>query len=211
MNTVSEYITQQLEPGEEVLWFGMPKAGAYTMSKCLALTPIALLWLLVDGIMIGVLATNFDDMGAPSFLPYFLVGFFAIHLTPVWIWLFKFIKSIKERKNMQYALTDRRILFQFGQSVPVVNSVFYSSIRTVGARVNRIDSMLKVGDIYLHTDQGKAVLYDIDDVQIVNQEIQFRIREAALKVEQAFVADDTSVKIAELERQIEELKKQGRV
>ena len=39
--------------GEQLLWKGKPKKSAYILNSILRMLPIALIWLLIDGAMIG--------------------------------------------------------------------------------------------------------------------------------------------------------------
>ena len=41
--------------GEEVLWRGKPKKNAFVMNRIIKILPIALIWILFDGIMIGAM------------------------------------------------------------------------------------------------------------------------------------------------------------
>ena len=85
-----------LGPGEKVLWKGKPKKSAYVLGRSISLMPIAIIWGLIDFTILGV-ALSQDNI--PSVVYLFLIGFFALHLMPVWIWLSKIIRFILMAKR----------------------------------------------------------------------------------------------------------------
>lgn len=58
-------IEELLSEGEQLLWRGKPNRKAYILSQIFRMLPFALLWLLVDGFMIGVMIRTeaFSQMG----------------------------------------------------------------------------------------------------------------------------------------------------
>ena len=67
-----------LGEGEEVLWEGKSKKGAFIATKSLTMFPIAIIWLMLDLSFI-----------VPSIMEgemlFFIIPFFTLHLMPVWI------------------------------------------------------------------------------------------------------------------------------
>ena len=152
-----------LSEGESVLWRGKPNRKAFLFSQAVKMLPFALLWLLIDGSLIGM----FVGLGIFSALPpafaVFLVVFFLFHLIPVWIWAGNLLTAGKRQKNMEYALTDRRIVMKSGLiGIDVVN-IFYTEVEAVNLRVGFTDKLFHVGDIYLTCSAKAQVMWDIDD------------------------------------------------
>ena len=46
--------------GEEILWSGKPKKGAFVFNKSMFMFPIALIWMLFDGFFIAMLIMSGD-------------------------------------------------------------------------------------------------------------------------------------------------------
>lgn len=152
-------IKDMLDDGEQILWQGKPNKKSYILSNFLKMLPIALLWLAFDSTFIVLIVQNFNEIGA--FIWLFIV-FFAFHLMPVWIWLGNFIKSIIEIKNIEYAVTDKKIIIKSGVIATDFKIFLYSEVTGAFMRRGLIDKIFKVGDIYINTTSQKGVLYDID-------------------------------------------------
>lgn len=146
--------------GEEVLWRGKPKKNAFVMNRIIKILPIALIWILFDGIMIGAMIIT----GAIREMLWFAIPFFAFHLLPVWVWLGNVISASKRWKNTEYAITDKRIILRDGLFGYNFKSIDYAEVDHVNIRVGFIDRLLKVGDIHI-TVSGKTdnnVILDIE-------------------------------------------------
>lgn len=159
-----------LTSGEIVLWKGKPKKSAYIFSKSISLMPIAIIWGLID---ITILVTVLSQGSMPSFVYLFLLGFFALHLMPVWIWLGSIIKAAKEMNSIQYMITNKRII-----EVRGIHSLYFSAeiklreIENTSLKISFIDRILKVGDIYISADESKAiVLFDIPNSEFIHERI----------------------------------------
>ncbi len=137
-----------LMPGEQILWQAKPKKNAFVINKAMAMMPIALIWLLFDGFFIVTMLST-GEMGGAGF---FLVPFFALHLMPVWIWLYNVLTANKHWQNTVYYITDKRILIQRGFASKELETIYYKDIRNVNLKISIIDQMLGVGDI--HFDVG---------------------------------------------------------
>ena len=83
----SNNIEDVVKEDENILWQGEPKKSAYILAAVFYLLPIVIFWLLCDGAFIYFLSTM------RSAVPWFVWFFFAILLSPVWLWLFNFIGS----------------------------------------------------------------------------------------------------------------------
>jgi len=168
------YERPPLVPGEQILWQAKPKRNAFIINKALGMLPIALIWLLFDGFILGQMFAG----GGGSLI---LVPFMLVHLMPVWIWLGNVITASRRWKNTVYYVTDRRILIQTGFVDRNLQTVYYKDIRHVDLRVGLIDRMLGVGDVYFDLGEyhsggktrslNKAFL-DIEDPKAVYNRIQ---------------------------------------
>ena len=143
-------LERMLMPDESIIWKGTPKKSAYVINASMKMAPIAIIWLLFDGFFI----VNFLGFGAGGLMgrmALFLIPFFALHLAPVWIWLFNMLTASKRWKNTEYAVTNKRILIRNGLVGYQYETIYYTDIANVSLRVGVIDKMLGVGDIYLAT------------------------------------------------------------
>lgn len=167
INNIDDFIDKD----EEILWRGKPKKSAFIWSKILTMLPFALLWVLFDGFFIGIMTVNNVFSQIPTFMVIFIIFFLIFHLTPFWIWLSNIITAGIQHKNIEYALTTKRIIIRSGIVVDIKN-IYYMDIQSINLKVGLIDRMLKVGDIYITTKLEKIVLYDITNPYIITNRIQ---------------------------------------
>ncbi len=170
--TVSFYqgIEGQLMPGETIIWKGQPKKMAYVVNSSAKMAPFAIIWLLFDSFFIS----TFMGAGIGGRMLGFIVPFFALHLMPVWIWLFNMLTASGRWKNTQYAITDKRIIMCNGLVGYEFQSIYYKDISNVTMHVGVLDRMLGVGDIICTlnyntgSDQsGHAKILDLENSQEV--------------------------------------------
>lgn len=163
-----------LEPGERIIWEGRPKKNAYCINSIAALTPFALMWLLLDSFFIITTISG----GVDIFLAIFLIVFFSIHLMPVWIWIGQMLTANKKWKNVKYVLTDRRILIQ--DKTMALVGINYKDIIKVDLYNFGLDKFFGVGDVHIEFtekysyDDGDAQILDIVDAYEVYSEINRR-------------------------------------
>ena len=156
--TINDYLSK----GERILWHEKPKAKAYVFSQVSALTPVALIWLFFDGSIIGAILFTDAIMDAPFPMLLFLIGFFALHLTPVWIWLGSFFKSYSDIKNTEYYITNKRVIVTNFPKSHEIQEVNISDIQDVSLSKKGIDKLVRVGDIEIISKSGSLVnLHDI--------------------------------------------------
>ena len=163
-----------LSSGEKILWKGKPKKFSYVMSKSIGMMPIALLWGLIDiSIIFTVIAAGAFE-GGGIFMIAFLIGFFALHLMPVWIWIGSMVKASKEMNSIQYMITNKRIIeFKGKDNLYVSTEINLVDITGATLKTSAIDKMLKVGDIYISSRKSKVlVLFDIPNSQFICSRIQ---------------------------------------
>ena len=159
-----------LTSGEKILWKGKPKKSAYVLGKSISLMPVAIIWGIID---ISVLITVFSLGNMPGFAYIFLIGFFALHLMPVWLWLGSMIKAAKEMHSIQYIITNKRIVEVRGkQSLYFAAEIKLNEIEDVSLKISFIDKILKVGDIYISAKQSKTiVLFDIPNSEFIRERL----------------------------------------
>ncbi len=164
------HIEDLLTDEETLLWEGKPKKSAYIAAAVFRMLPVALIWLLFDG---GIIALMLTQIG---YLPWFMWVFFAFHLLPVWFWIGGILHAVAEIKNIEYAITDKRILIRSGVTIDL-KTIYFTDINSVNVKVGLIDRMYKVGDIYITASMQTAVLYDITDPYRVVNFIQGVVRD----------------------------------
>ena len=134
-----------LTAGERILWNGKPKKNAFIAAHSLTMMPIAIIWLCLD--MSFIL-----NMVRVDGLELFTVGFFALHLMPVWIWLGSLITAPKRWRNTNYYVTNRRIIIQGGFLAVNEKSLFFKDIRSVQNRVGIFDKLFDAGSILFNAE-----------------------------------------------------------
>lgn len=170
--TQSNEIEDVLNSDEKVLWRGKPNPKSYVLAAMVKMFPIAIIWLLFDGTFIVFITKGMTDGGIPLSMLGFIVPFFVLHLTPVWIWLYNTVKAVREVKNLEYAVTDRRIIIRSGIIGIDFKFVNYTEIDSVNIKVGLIDRIFKVGDIYVNSSVNAAVLWDVAEPYKIGKALQ---------------------------------------
>lgn len=155
---------------ETVLWKGKPKKNAFVLNSAAKMFPIALVWIAFDSFFIAMLAKQEPALPASAIAP--LCAFFALHLAPVWIWLGKTLTAGKKYKNTEYVLTDKRVIVRTGTVGVDFKSVYYKDITAVNLRTGIIDRALKVGDIYITSNQKATALLDLENASDVRDRLE---------------------------------------
>ena len=146
----NEFETQSLNrpvlaAGEHILWSGKPKKNAFIASHALTMMPIAIIWLCLD-------MTFILNMVRADGLQLFTLGFFALHMMPVWIWLGSLITAPKRWRNTNYYVTNRRIIIQGGFLAVNEKSLFFKEIRSVQSKVGLFDKLSGTGSILFNAE-----------------------------------------------------------
>ena len=161
---------------EEVLLTLKPNRSVYIAESFLKGLPIALLWGGIDAFFIYMMITTgaFSELGKTVFL---IIGFFIIHLIPVWLYLAQVIKRVIGYKNLSYAFTDKRIIVRSGIVGIDFKFIYYTDIDSVNVKVGILDRLFKVGDVYVKSNTQTAVLDDISSPYIYGDKIQEIVRD----------------------------------
>ncbi|MBD5092111.1 MAG: PH domain-containing protein [Clostridiales bacterium] len=161
-----------LNVGESVLWRAKPNKKAYVMQAAFKMLPIALIWLIFDGAFIVGISYGMSQGSIPLGILGFIIPFFLLHLTPVWIWIGNTIKAVAEIQNIEYVATDRRIIVRSGVIGIDFKFLNYNEIETVNVKVSPTDKLFKVGDIYVNASSNSAVLFDVSNPYVIGSKFQ---------------------------------------
>ncbi|MCM1306362.1 MAG: PH domain-containing protein [Bacteroides sp.] len=161
-----------LAVGEDVLWRDKPDKKAHVAAAIVKALPFTIVWILFDfGFIIGI-AIAMSKGAIPLAILGFIIPFFLIHLTPVWIWIVNIVRSVAELKNLEYVFTDKRIIVRSGIIGIDFKSLYYNEVESVNVNVNWTDKIFKVGDIYVNAKSSAAVLYDLHNPYILGTKLQ---------------------------------------
>jgi len=168
----SNSVEDVLNDDEKVLWRGKPNAKSYVLAAMLKMLPIAIIWLIFDGAFIVGISIGMSHGQIPLSLLGFIIPFFLLHLMPVWMWIINTVKAFKEVKNLEYAITDRRVIIRSGVIGIDFKFVNYTEIDSVNIKVGFIDKIFKVGDIYINSSVNSAVLWDVSNPYKIGRALQ---------------------------------------
>ncbi len=151
-------IDNMLDPGERVLWRGVPHRGLYVLGS-VGLLVFAAIWGAFDFFFIRVM--KFGMMGAPGFgaaggMTFFMIPFFALHLMPVWIAVFGILYRALAYHNVEYVITDKRVYCASGLFGVDVVSVEHREISDLAVDVNPLEKLAGVGTIRLTPDVARG-------------------------------------------------------
>ena len=158
-NTVEDV----LDGGESVLWRGKPDKKAHIAAAVFRALPITIIWMIFDGMFIFFISMGMAQEQIPLEILGFIIPFFLLHLTPVWIWIANTVRAVREVKNLEYAITDKRVIIRSGIIGIDFKFVNYTEIDSVNIKVGFIDRIFKVGDIYINSSVNSAVLWDVEN------------------------------------------------
>lgn len=160
-----------LEKDEKILQRLKPNAKVIRLEAIFKGMPLALLWFSIDAIFIVTMFTTGAVEEAPWMIA-FMIGFFALHLLPVWLYIANLIKKLAGYKNIEYVFTDKRIIIRSGLVGIDFKSIYYTSLESVNLKVGLFDRLFKVGDIYLKANTQTAVLEDIENPYVYLSKLQ---------------------------------------
>ena len=163
-------ISMEIKQDEELLLKCAPQKASFVLSKSVALMPIALIWLCFDGFAISMITRTNMSTG----LRIGMLFFFAVHLLPVWMWVYSIVKAIRTHKHIEYALTNERIIVRDRLRL---TSYYYKDLSSVYVSVGLVDKMFKVGDIKISqrnftSSHSNLTLLDIANPHAVGKKLQ---------------------------------------
>ena len=165
-------IDDVVDSNEKILWRGKPNPKSYVLAAMLKMLPIALIWLIFDGTFIVFISIGMKNGDIPLAILGFIVPFFLLHLAPVWIWIGKTVKAVREVRNLEYAITDKRIIIRSGVVGIDFKFINYTEIDSVNVKVGIIDRIFKVGDIYINSSVNSGVLWDVENPYGIGNSLQ---------------------------------------
>ena len=176
-NSSENYPT--LSADERILWSGKPKKSAYVTTKSLTMFPIAIVWLIIDS---GFIISSITE----GELLYFIIPFFILHLTPVWIWLANLVTAWKRWKNTAYYVTNKRIILQTGFFAVNETTLFYKDLHNVQMHIGLLDKIFHTGDICFDaagfSDNGKSAVLAFEDL-LEPKDVYDRIQNIVMNIQ----------------------------
>ncbi len=130
-------ISNVLDPNENVIWRGKPKANSFYASRFLGI----IVFLAAAGFVI-----YFVSLGGSPSLSWWIFGISALTILII-------ISTILNYHAMAYAVTNKRIIFQSGIIGRDFKSVDYDQIKNISANVGLVDKMFGTGSIRIFTGE----------------------------------------------------------
>ena len=123
---------------EKVLWKGRPNRKASVLETIFnSFLVFVVIWCAVDG---TIILLSHDKA---------VMGFIAVHLFPVYLYLFGCLTAGLRAKNTRYVLTDRAVYFQTGIFTIKTEREPLNEITHTGIHRGILDMMLGLGDVYI--------------------------------------------------------------
>lgn len=146
---MKEDLRRMISPDERIMWEGKPDKKCFIFEAIFnPLLPFALIWALIDFSILGV--SIFDSSG--NFL-LFMIPFFALHLMPVWMYLFGVLLSVKKYNNTYYIVTDRSIYVSTGVISKSILSKPFAEMSHIDLHRGFFDQRFGVGDVICTSNQ----------------------------------------------------------
>lgn len=170
-NRISDDLRRMMN-NERVVWSGKPKKACFIL-ECIfnPMLPFALIWLIFDSTFIFTFFSG--GIASQGNMGLMLIGFFLIHLMPVWIYLGGIIFSFRKYKNTEYAITDRGIYVTSGCFAKQFNFKPFTDLSHVDVHRGIFDQWLGVGDVvsschhsggYSNSRNHNSFLFKISDI-----------------------------------------------
>lgn len=165
-----------LNDGEIELWRDKPKRIAYIATKTLIMLPIAVIWFVLD---FDIIVSSLQD----GEMLWFIIPFFTLHLTPVWIWLANVITANRRWKNTNYYITNQRIIIQSGFFAVNETSLFYKDLRNAQLNIGLLDKLFHTGNICFDSPSQQAQIgFAFEHLENPNQ-VYSRVQKIILDIQ----------------------------
>ncbi len=163
-------IKNYINSGEHVLWTGKPNKAVFIKERIFSpLFIVAAVWLMFDLAFIG----GFLGMASDNlpFSPLLLVPFFALHLLPVWIYIFRVVFAFREWRNTDYMVTDKAVYVTKGVFTTNCDRKTFQEITNVSVHQGIIDKSHNVGDVFIITgfttnSKGQSIKQGINIIDV---------------------------------------------
>ncbi len=138
-------LRQIVNPSDHVCWEGKPDLKCFILESIFnPLMVFAILWGAFD--FAFIFAATQSEKG-PGLM--FIVPFFALHLMPVWIYLFCVFGCLFRYANTAYIITDKRIYISGGTFSYSTEILPINQISQVTVHQGFFDRLIGVGDVEL--------------------------------------------------------------
>ena len=141
---------------ERIVWSGRPKKSCFVL-ECIfnPMLIFAFIWFMFDFMFISQIFSS--DLSELDSSVWMFVGFFDLHLMPVWIYLGGVRFSFRKLKNTEYAITDRGIYVTSGCFAKQYNFKPFTDLSHVYIHRGIFDQWLGVGDVISECHHYAAV------------------------------------------------------
>lgn len=141
-------LIDQLSSTEKVLWYGKKAKGVSVLEAIFnPMLPFALIWALIDGAFIFGITAASQTSDVPRGMGLGLLGFFAIHLMPVWMYLGGVLTAALKAGHTDYCVTDKGVYVQQGVLSSKVIMKPYPDMMSVTFRQGFFDKIFHTGDV----------------------------------------------------------------
>ena len=151
-----------LAPNEKILQRLKPNKKVLLLEALFKGLPVVLLWVAIDTFIIITLITTGAFKENPMMIP-IIIGFFTLHLLPLWLYIANIVKVMAGAKNIEYVFTDKRIIIRSGLIGIDFKNIYYTEVEGINCKVGIFDRMFKVGDLYIKALNQSAVLNNIEN------------------------------------------------
>ena len=160
-----------LSEDEIILQRLLPNRKVFLLEALFKGLPFVLLWVAFDAFFIFMMIAN-NVLEQQPFMLWVMIGFFAFHLMPLWLYILNIIRTMAGAKNIEYVFTNRRIIIRSGVIGIDFKNIYYSDVEGINCKVGIFDRMFKVGDLYIKAHDQSAVLMNIEQPYFFLEKLQ---------------------------------------
>ena len=148
-----------IDKDEKILWAGKPNFKCFVLEAIFnPLLPFAVVWGLFDGFFISSVLKG--PAKETPFMPLFFIGFFMLHLMPVWIYLGGVLFSVLKYKHTDFILTDKGVYASGGMFAQTFDHKKFSDIHHIQIHRGLFDQWIGVGDV-IFSESGNVLPFPI--------------------------------------------------
>lgn len=137
-----------IDKNEKILWQGKPDKTCFLLEAVFnPFLIVAFIWGAIDFGFIAAFTQYPNNIPAGAILV--LVCFFAVHLMPVWIYLFGVLFAILRHKNTSFAITDQAVYISSGVFTQNYDRKPFTEMSHVNLSRGIFDQFIGVGDVIL--------------------------------------------------------------
>ena len=137
-------------PREKVFWRGKPDKKCFYLEAIFnPFLVVAILWGAID---IGFISAM-HSVNSSVIIHKFVVFFFALHLFPVWLYLFGILFVVLRYKHTEFMVTDRGVYTSGGVFAKTYEMKPYTEVSHINIHRGIFDQWLGVGDVVMSSNQ----------------------------------------------------------